>query len=492
MLKKIDKYQENLNQNKEAPDSWCVIPWSHVSIKGNGTYRLCCQSGSSQNFGILRDEKKQPFYIGKADWEQVINSDIMKSVRKNMLQGKWSKECIRCEREHNSGMKSRNIYERFTLATVVEPENYPGYIKTKALTKPDGSISLSDFPISSFYIRFSNLCNLKCVMCSPPDSNQWYEDFSTLWGGGERYFFEGENKVSLISDSKGKLKTKENIYEWSNNSHLWSQIEKNLENFRYVFISGGEPFLIKEYYDFLQKCIERDLSSKLIIECSSNITSIPAKAFTLWKHFKLILIGISLDGVGAVNNFIRYPSKWDTIEKNLLMLNETGENVELHVNTTVSLLNIFEFPKLIEYIMKNNFKKIGPWKKDLFMKVPLINPHPLHRPEYLNVNILEENFKEKIKKHFNCFKDEISAFDWQAAYGESRGGSWNKKIDHACRILDNYHEFMYKIKYNKTELDRLRKQFIYFMDKLDNLRGTCWQKVLPELYEHTMKWRKIS
>ena len=56
-----------LPQNKGAPDSWCPLPWSHISIKGNGVYRLCCHSNVSGNHGVLRDKNQNPFHIGTAD-----------------------------------------------------------------------------------------------------------------------------------------------------------------------------------------------------------------------------------------------------------------------------------------------------------------------------------------------------------------------------------------------------------------------------------------
>ena len=155
--KQKDTYHINLDANKGAPDSWCVLPWTHVSIKGNGAYRVCCHSAAGESRGTVQDSEGKNAHIGTAQWEDVVNSKMMRKVRAEMLQGKWPEPCIRCEREFKSGMKSRNIYERSLLAEITEPESYPSYSKAKELTNKDGSISNKDFPVTFFDIRFGNL-----------------------------------------------------------------------------------------------------------------------------------------------------------------------------------------------------------------------------------------------------------------------------------------------------------------------------------------------
>ena len=200
----MDNYKKNMTQNKLAPDSWCPLPWTHISIKNNGSYRVCCHSNTSLGQGILKNKNQKYLHISKAKWEEVMNSDSMKTIRKNMLKGKWSKECIRCKREFEIGMHSRNLYERKNLAVSIEPENYPNYMKTKQLTQKDGSISFKDFPISYLDIRFGNLCNLKCIMCGPTDSSKWYGDYYQLW---KINYFKDHGNIIKLKKINGAWKT---------------------------------------------------------------------------------------------------------------------------------------------------------------------------------------------------------------------------------------------------------------------------------------------
>ena len=227
MAKIENTFRTNINKNKGAPDSFCPLPWTHVSIKGNGAYRVCCHSAASESRGTVQDKDGSNSHISSAQWNDVVNSKMMKNVRSEMLKGNWPEPCIRCEREFKSGMKSRNIYERNILADITEPESYASYEKAKALTKEDGSISNKDFPVTFFDIRFGNLCNLKCVMWSPTDSNQWYDDYNKIWG--YKNFWDSGEKIDLVKNKKNKLEPAKNIFEWSDDPNLWKQIYAHIK-----------------------------------------------------------------------------------------------------------------------------------------------------------------------------------------------------------------------------------------------------------------------
>ena len=482
----MNDYNTNMTMNKNAPASWCVLPWSRISIKPNGVYRLCCNSDPNikTDNSVLTDKHGNPLHVNKTDWKSVINSDLMKSVRKNMLAGKWPAECVNCQMRYESGMPAPNISASSALAAVVESENYPGYVKTQALTRPDGSIPLSHFPFSDLDLRFGNLCNLKCVMCGPRASNQWYDDYRLIWGTD--YFSDQKETIQLKPDINGKWKPKRDTFNWSDDPHLWSQIENYINNFRTIYITGGEPLLIKAHYKFLKKCIESGVAEKITLEYNSNITYIPEKVWEFWRHFNEVNIGMSLDGYGAINDLIRFPSKWSDIEKNLTKFDTAKGNFCLHIAMTVSVLNILHLPEFIEYIMCKNYKQIGIQEKYCIMF-----HHPVHFPKHLDINILEDNFKKEIKTYFDSFKKKISNFNWQSTYGISHLHSWEQKIRVAFKILDSCLKYMEKIHYTKEDLVKERKKFIYYMDKLDELRKTNWSKIVPELYESTLTWKKL-
>ena len=66
-------------------DVMCILPWIHMHPWPNGKTMLCCDSPWETNIGDLRENSLQ----------EVWNSERMKQVRLNMLQGKKCKECVR-------------------------------------------------------------------------------------------------------------------------------------------------------------------------------------------------------------------------------------------------------------------------------------------------------------------------------------------------------------------------------------------------------------
>ena len=533
-------------QDKDVPSSFCPLPWSHINIRNNGFLALCDHSRASKTKGLLKDDKGRPLHIRNTSFEQAMNSATHKAVRKKTLAGLWPEECARCRKEHESGMQSRNFYERTRLAKMREPEARLDFAKAKALTRRDGGLSLKTFPLSSLAVYLGNACNLKCLMCSPEAARQWSGDHYKLFrtapsdpldsfenrsrplksAGGKgldnlyRFDFTKSEKTEALEappgrglregkptksgNGSGKIRdirsngaSRKGDYRWFRSAAFHKKAEGAVEALRYIQISGGEPLLDKSHYNFLQQSVACGAASKTTVQYTSNLTVLPPAALKLWSRFKKVVIGVSIDGKGAVNDLIRFPSRASVIEKNLQKLDLEAERQEGRLEgcivTTVSALNVFHLPELIEEILKKNYKHINPWKAQA-----VISPHPLHKPRFLHMSILEEEFQEKIRRRFAFYKKKwaIPETDWRAVCGESRGGKergWEEKIRGASRILDDYMSFMQcgKNSFSREELIRQRALFIYFMDRLDDLRGTSWPEVLPELYQATSKWRSL-
>ena len=473
--------EKNIPINTKVPDSYCPLPWSSISINTKGSYRLCCYGRLWNNKG----KKRENFHVSSINWKDFLNSKKMKSIRLQMLKGKFPKECIKCEtdtKQKNNPMNLtyRNLISKYT-------DSYPSYIKAKTKTKKDGSISLKNFPISFLEIRPGNFCNLKCIMCNPVNSSKWYEDWKALTN--YNIFIHHGEKIKLKKSSKtGQWKTEKNTYGWSENTLLSEQLEKYITHFNWVYFAGGEPLLIKAHSKFLEKCIEKNVAKQINLKISSNITHIPPLYWKLWRHFKSVRINASLDSFGKINNLLRYPSQWENINKNLDTFEKMENSVIVEIKPTISILNIWHLPQFIEYIMAKNYKKIGtPY-------FPVINPqYPLFKPYHLNVRLLEDKFKEKIIEHFKNYKEKISNYDWQANYGKSHFCSWEEKIKNVTQILDQFANSLYINSFliDKKERKKERKNFIVFMDKLDQIRKTSWKTILPELYENTLTWRNL-
>ena len=479
------KNQSSVTDSQKAiPPAFCPLPWTHISIKPNGVYRLCCQSNVSEGAGVLKDEHNDEFHVSRSSWtEDIINSKTLREVRISMLQGKWHKACVRCKKEYRSGLEPRNHYERKVLSQIMGPKDYPDYETALQITDKEGKVDPSQL---LFYmdVRFGNYCNLKCIMCGPTDSSSWYEDHQALYN--KNFFQQDGKRIHFLKSKHNRWKTKDNVFNWHDNLVFKDQIQKNLKQIRYVFIAGGEPLLIKSHYDFLKECVEAGLPQNIVLDYNTNITIVPKKVLLLWKHFKKVKIGMSVDALGSLNEYIRFPSIWGKIKSNLNKLDKAKGSFELRISLTVSLLNIWHLPKLLFFVAEQNFQNIGSSRK------PLVSFHPLHKPFFYNINLLDGAAKEALKDYFQKSKKAFSERDWETEVGRSLKHSWEDKINHFHKVLSLCEGYMNEETLSEKELDFYRKEFIWHLDRLDQIRKTKWKTLCPELYRHTFSWRSLS
>ena len=280
--------------------TWCPLPWMSQAIRSNGDLRLCCQANTAEGRGILLKDDGTPYNASEGNLAESRNSALMCQTRKDMLQGEWPQACLRCQREEDAGLVSRRSYETKLWQEAV---TYEG---AKKLTDSQGRIETKSSPVVAMDIRFGNKCNLKCRMCSPMDSNSWYSDHYKLFGATYK---EATGEVRLIPKENGRFDTTPIRYDWYESPQFWNDLDQLIPEVKFIQTVGGEPFLIDQYYDFLERMIEKGHAKDTTLESNSNLTVLPERALKLWQHFKCIRIGASIDGIGKVNDYVRHPSK---------------------------------------------------------------------------------------------------------------------------------------------------------------------------------------
>ena len=144
--------------------TFCPVPWNFQAIQNNGVVRVCCQmNAASTSRGTLRKSDGSVYNAAVDDLTEARNASLIKEVRKDMMEGKWHTECVRCMHEEQSGLSSRRKMELTNWPTV-RAETVAEH------TAEDGTID-TDFPVEYYDLRFGNLCNLACRMCGPTDSH---------------------------------------------------------------------------------------------------------------------------------------------------------------------------------------------------------------------------------------------------------------------------------------------------------------------------------
>lgn len=196
--------------------------------------------------------------------------------------------------------------------------------------------NVGEFDNGTILISTSNACNLKCLPCS-------YASYPRIKELIEIKVFDKKQDIGLIDISN------------KNQNKLLDIIEKY--NYTTVSLLGGEPFYDKVTFKFIDQLIERGLAQKLKLYFTTNATNVnAAKVEQIQNNFKEFEIDVSIDGVAQVNEYLRYPSKWNQILNGIDILKKC--NQKFNVRTAFSNLALLRYPDLILWCLENNIENI--------------------------------------------------------------------------------------------------------------------------------------
>lgn len=440
--------------------TFCILPWIHFSTRPNGHVRVCCTANASSagktndkkyggEIGILKEDDGKPSNLGIHDLKQSWNNNYMKNTRLMMLDGKEPPQCSKCYTEERAGHISKRMWETEYWSKRIDVQELINN------TNDDGSI-----PIIIPYIdlRFGTTCNLKCIMCSPHDSSMWLSDWKKLYPQ-----IKNKSLKQLCGWREGS--GGQGSYNWYKNTTVfWDQLYEQIPHMKQLYFAGGESLIMNKHYELLQKIVDSGYSNQIELRYNSNGTYLPKKLFELWDKFYHVRYHFSIDSIEGMNEYIRFPSNWGKIVKNLNILDNTPDNIEVTIACAVQALNIYYTPELIKWKLSQGFKKVNPDH----LGGGLVNFHLVYHPAFLNVKIFPKWFKEKISEKYENF------YDWLIKNHRSDDEFINNP--YAIGRLKGLIKFMMSDDWSVR-----MPEFIEYINLMDNIRGTDFRKTFPEM-----------
>jgi len=443
-----------MSTKKLPSKTFCILPWVHLSTRPDGSMRVCCTANASSvgptndklhggMVGVLKTDEGKPSNLNVSDFLSSWNSTYMKNVRLKMLAGEEPPSCTKCYREEDAGHNSKRMWETEYWRQRVDLD------QLIADTSEDGSIPPQ---LSYIDLRFGTKCQLACVMCSPHDSSGWIKDWQAIYpqiqNASLKETAQWNNKGSINGSS----------YNWhKNNPVFWEQFNEQIPNMQQLYFAGGESLIIEEHYEILEEAIRQGHAKNLELRYNSNGVEWRDDLFDLWKEFKLVRFHFSVDSIGEMNSYIRYPSQWERINEVFHILDKgTPKNTEVTVACAVQALNIYYLPDFLKWKLTQNFRKINMWP----LGAGGINYHFVYHPPHLNVKVLPKWFKEECRKKYEAF------YPWWEA-------NWQNGIQPEKRSGVTYDQW----RSASYGIDRL-EGMLQFMESED------WSVRLPELKEY--------
>jgi|TARA_R110000782_G_scaffold19687_1_gene53599 sulfatase maturation enzyme AslB (radical SAM superfamily) len=235
---------------------------------------------------------------GFGSFEELDHSEWMKGIRDKMSQDKWPDECARCqqsERVKGESIRTNSIDRHKML-----------------------------YPIRKDYLIvggvLDNVCNSACQSCN-----------------------------AGLSTKIGSLESRS--YPRVDNYNVFQKLP--LDRVIELDVNGGEPTASKNY-----KKILSELPANIkIVRMNTNGSRMIKEIEDVLKRNIMVIVTMSLDGIGKVHDYARWPIKWTDYKKTVDAYKDLQKKYKLlQVDfwTTVSCLNIKNLPEIINYAKNKN------------------------------------------------------------------------------------------------------------------------------------------
>jgi len=421
--------------------TFCVVPFVSQMVDTSGTINLCCIATDS----VLKDIDGKNFHVSKDKMNNVWNSKHMQIFRKFMIDGKKLPNCQGCYKLEELGKTST----RQLMNAEWNDKLGSRGVRQRVIEALKNDYQLDDSKPVYLDLRLGNICNLKCRMCNPYNSKAIGSEHSELL---ENDFHYRMVYLRAYGNTAEFMKTMTNWYE---TDFFWDQIIELIPHLKKVYLTGGEPTLIKQNYKFLEKIIEHNLQNEVEIFFSINVTNVTSKFLDLISKFKSVQINCSIDAIGKYNDYIRKNSNWDEVDTNFKKLCKI-KNLRLFVTPTVQVYNILHLHEILYYVedYRNKFKKN--------IEVDFLF---LNHPEFLDITILNDKIKQICYDNLNEYKTKFTETYNTTFFTRD-------SIDGLMNLLKSERHQKYKF---------LIPEFFRYNDSIDNIREESFGSIFPEL-----------
>lgn len=262
---------------------------------------------------------------------EFLNSDYLKDLRQKFLNNEFDDTCTGCKRLEEQGLQSIRKHMLNSYGVTTTPK------------------------LEYMELRASNLCNFQCKMCNAENSSLIAE------------------KVTNITDKN------------------WQEVLDLSLQLKALTLTGGEPMLIKFYYELLDHLIAHNKTDlKLRIYTNASVYN-PLFVEKITKFDTTLYL--SIDGVGATAEKLRTGTNWETVSSNIDKFLELPIGITFHSTiTNEALLDIYALATYFVRI-KENYPKCK------------FGIHTVLRPGYLSVYNIHD--KELIKRSLENIEDSL-------------------------------------------------------------------------------------
>jgi hypothetical protein len=292
--------------------------------------------------------------------KEYLGDNETKRLQKDFLQGIKSERCSGCWKKENYGLQSvRKYYEN----------------QERDLSK-----------ITHLELRESNLCNFGCRMCNATDSVIIEREIA--------------NNTELLKYFKPKT-------DHSTTEENWNQILEIVKDLDSLSLTGGEPMIMKRYYELFDYMIEIGKNETIAIRVHTNGSVYNPIFIDKYLKFKKSFLHISIDAVGKVAEYQRYGTNWDIVRTNIFKYLKLPINISLRSSLTA--YTILDMSNLADFF-------IELYKMEKEANLFPFRIHAVVTPQSLNFENLNTGLRIRAYKSISDAIEKLSKYDFFKIY----------------------------------------------------------------------------
>jgi MoaA/NifB/PqqE/SkfB family radical SAM enzyme len=338
-------------------EKFCVLPWISLETSPIGTVRPCCLA-----IDEIVDDSGKKFKLIESTFDEIQSSRHLTILRQQFLDGHQPDTCRRCWAEEDAGRTSKRMHTLERLKHMGISDHWTADAK----------------PLMFLDLKLGNICNLKCRICGSWSSST----FAT-----EELNFIANRSQKKTSFHYQMLKDG----AWPRNSErFWNELDSAMSEVRYIEFTGGEPFMIREHFDLLQRLVDRGYAHQIEIHYNTNGTQYPGDAEDIWRHFRHVEIAFSIDDVGERFEYQRTNAEWSEVNHNIELFRQMrsrNRNITLQVCCTINAFNVMYLSDVAQWIERQDFDFVY-WNM-------------LHDPYYFSIANLPERAKQAVRQRLS-------------------------------------------------------------------------------------------
>ena len=378
--------------------TFCIAPFVGLQVNANGTLLPCCEFDHvASGFGEI------PTFRDYDQWQSVA----MHQLRQDLLNGIKSPGCHKCWAREE--IDSHNQYkvvdsQRMNLNNIFQ--DYINLYFDPTRTNSPRSVT----------VMFGNFCNLRCIQCSASCSSSHQTEQLV-----NKPRFKNLQVYTVDENAEKK---------WWKTDDFANFLSKINQCIDHVFLHGGEPLITPEAVDFLKNIPNPE---NVIMTLTTNATSLTDEVYDLLARFKELSVTVSLEGIGAHNDYLRYGSDWPTVRDNIFRLQQlknlsfgmVGVNHVLQHTSRLALLPLLEFCDT-----HNIMLRVGNLRDADHLNV---NSMTLEQHQQFLTDLLQA--REKYKKNFMISKAVVYSLNFLSTYQYDANA--NEKFYKYINLIDS-------------------------------------------------------